>query len=388
MSGRTGIMILVVLLLFQCKKIDLPEPVDQEPVFSVAAELGGDSLRFSAGEEGYRLRASHETDSTGLTLYTAIFEPLECCGPELKFIFRGVDRQSPMPSSALSVGSYDYYVPLMDSSFVTYTVNFNSEISSTEDIAPYAYFWDFGDGTTETVANPIHEYEDLSPRNVRLEVTASNGCRAAYEREVDWNAGPSDCIIDFNVDWALVTNDQIEVKADFPNTPVGGGDFTDWYWNDFDSMSFPLTIFPFPSDTIAQICLTATSDSQMCSATACKGVYSVSDSLPFLTEIYSCEAFYTYQLDIDSTVIPAPEQLGTVIIEYTDENGTTYSTALGNQSPARFFTLNALENFEDNEAGEPTRKLEVAFDGVLYDQQGAVFAPLTGEAVIAVSLPD
>jgi hypothetical protein len=376
---------MLVVLLFQCKKLELPEPVDQEPVFTVAAELGGNMLSLAAGEEGYRLQASHETDSTGLTLYTATFEPLECCGQELKFIIRGLDRQSPMPNSAIRIDSYDYYTPLMDSSFATYTVNFESEVGSTEDIAPYAYFWDLGDGTSETVANPVHEYEDLSPRTVRLEVMASNGCMATYEREIDWNTGPADCRIDFDIKGE---QQNTIVQADFPDSPVGGGDYSDWYWNDHvDSSFFPLFISPFPPDTIAQICLTATSDSQMCRATACEGVYSKQDSLPFLTEIHSCEAFFTYQLQIDSTIIPAPEQLGTVIIEYTDESGAVYSTALGNQLAGPFFTVTAIEDFEANEQGDATRKLDVSFEALLYDESGAVFAPISGNAVIAVSVP-
>lgn len=38
------------------------------------------------------------------------------------------------------------------------------------------YNWDFGDGLTETVKEPVHQYNDKGPYNVRLRVQSEHGC--------------------------------------------------------------------------------------------------------------------------------------------------------------------------------------------------------------------
>jgi len=40
----------------------------------------------------------------------------------------------------------------------------------------FTYFWEFGDGITSTLANPLHNYSATGPFNVKLTVTSNNGC--------------------------------------------------------------------------------------------------------------------------------------------------------------------------------------------------------------------
>jgi gliding motility-associated-like protein len=42
--------------------------------------------------------------------------------------------------------------------------------------AQFTYLWDFGDGNTSTVKNPVHNYAGVGPYNVKLQVTSNNGC--------------------------------------------------------------------------------------------------------------------------------------------------------------------------------------------------------------------
>ncbi|HEY0680642.1 MAG TPA: PKD domain-containing protein [Chitinophagaceae bacterium] len=41
----------------------------------------------------------------------------------------------------------------------------------------FTYVWNFGDGNTSTVKNPVHNYSGTGPFNVKLEVTSNNGCK-------------------------------------------------------------------------------------------------------------------------------------------------------------------------------------------------------------------
>lgn len=56
-------------------------------------------------------------------------------------------------------------------------VQFSSNGSSDPDGTITAYDWDFGDGTTETGANPVHTYTTAGSYNITLTVTDDNGAR-------------------------------------------------------------------------------------------------------------------------------------------------------------------------------------------------------------------
>lgn len=46
------------------------------------------------------------------------------------------------------------------------------------------YYWDFGDGSFSALKNPIHEYYDFIPFNVKLTVTSSKGCTKVISHNV------------------------------------------------------------------------------------------------------------------------------------------------------------------------------------------------------------
>ena len=58
----------------------------------------------------------------------------------------------------------------------THTIQFNSSGSSASPGRTIAsYFWDFGDGTSSTLASPSHPYAAAASYNVTLTVTDSAG---------------------------------------------------------------------------------------------------------------------------------------------------------------------------------------------------------------------
>jgi len=46
------------------------------------------------------------------------------------------------------------------------------------------YYWDFGDGSYSALKNPVHEYFDFIPFNVKLTVTSSKGCSKTISHNV------------------------------------------------------------------------------------------------------------------------------------------------------------------------------------------------------------
>lgn len=58
------------------------------------------------------------------------------------------------------------------------TITMRGQVSSPDPITTYA--WDFGDGTTSSVAVPSHTYDSVGTYNVKLTVTTNTGCSASY----------------------------------------------------------------------------------------------------------------------------------------------------------------------------------------------------------------
>jgi PKD repeat protein len=63
---------------------------------------------------------------------------------------------------------------------------------------PYSYFWDFGDGSTSTLANPTHAYNNLQVWNVCLTVTDGLGCDTTMCDIITLGCAPTSCDAQFN----------------------------------------------------------------------------------------------------------------------------------------------------------------------------------------------
>lgn len=55
---------------------------------------------------------------------------------------------------------------------------------------PVSWFWDFGDGNTSTLQNPMHTYAGPGPYTVMLTVTNANGCEAKITRVITIGGAP------------------------------------------------------------------------------------------------------------------------------------------------------------------------------------------------------
>lgn len=59
--------------------------------------------------------------------------------------------------------------------------------------APYSYFWDFGDGSNSTQANPTHAYSPLGPWDVCLTISDANGCDTTYCQWITAGCAATSC---------------------------------------------------------------------------------------------------------------------------------------------------------------------------------------------------
>ncbi len=59
-----------------------------------------------------------------------------------------------------------------------YTAELSANINAPEQIT--GYLWDFGDGTTSTLATPNHTYNDTGAYEITLKITTVNGCQVSF----------------------------------------------------------------------------------------------------------------------------------------------------------------------------------------------------------------
>jgi len=97
-----------------------------------------------------------------------------------------------------------------------------------------AWLWNFGDGTTSTVQNPLHSYAACGPYNVKLTVTSSAGCVHDTTIGITVNPMPAPSFTGTNVCQGLTST--------FTDMSTIGcaGTITGWTWNFGDGGSSTL----------------------------------------------------------------------------------------------------------------------------------------------------
>ena len=74
------------------------------------------------------------------------------------------------------------------------------------------------------------------------------------------------------------------------------------------------------------------------------------------------------------------------MIQYTDSNGAVYRSDLQQQPNSNSFVITSVEDYENNENGDKTKKLHVSSNCILYNLNGNTLN-FPFEGVIAVAYP-
>jgi len=101
-------------------------------------------------------------------------------------------------------------------------INFTTAISSSEDVV---YNWDFGDGTTDTLKNPVKAFSGFGTFNVKLKVTTDNGCDATKGLTFIAKRAP---IAQFTFDKACKDEPVTFTNTSTANGVAGG--ITSYFW--------------------------------------------------------------------------------------------------------------------------------------------------------------
>ena len=131
-----------------------------------------------------------------------------------------------------------------------------------------SWAWDFGDGSTSVIQNPVHAFATTGTFNVTLTVTSTDGCTSSVSHLVDVNPLPTP---DFTTDAPVCSGDSVHFTnySSSPNGPI-----TQWIWNfgdgntvTIDSPANPNIAHLYAATGTFQVDLTVT-DAQGCQNTS------------------------------------------------------------------------------------------------------------------------
>ena len=150
--------------------------------------------------------------------------------------------------------------------FLSGTINDLTVSLSDASSSATSWWWDFGDGNSDTLENPVHTY--ASPGTYTICLIASNACGA------DTTCATATVCNELLADWTYTTNDII---ADFTSTSTG--EPTAWLWDFGDGNT---STQENPSHTYASpgtytVCLTA---SNACETDSTCGTVTITCPVP------------------------------------------------------------------------------------------------------------
>ena len=116
------------------------------------------------------------------------------------------------------------------SGYVPLTVDFSSDSTGTG----LTYYWDFGDGSTSTEANPTHQYTNPGTYTVTLTVTDSFGRQDTITITVTVNPLPTAPVAAFTAD---VTTGYVPLTVHFTDASTGTGLAYSWNFGDGSAVS-------------------------------------------------------------------------------------------------------------------------------------------------------
>jgi hypothetical protein len=376
---------LIVFAIGGCKKVDLDEGPSGYPVFIVDATLDGVNLNLVAGDDDFYMFSEFSKDNSEVYTMTGRFAKDANCDSECdKSLSFSIRSSYVTPSvidfnfeNAILLNDPLLYFSLDDIVEVNgFTYLFTGELVDSFGIPPFFYTWDIIEVDSliipyigESISHTYFGSEDLS---VRLKVSTAFGCESYFETIVpNGNNAPSFCNLDISVDYDSLGNLLL--------SPIFGNPSMDTFiWNNDSTISTPFSINPNSFPNVATLeAFNANCNVEMGICTIDPGALTA--------------AFPQFQVVVQDTtkteMISVGEQLSAVTIEYQDSTGTYSSKFIENSNST--FTITKIENYEDNENGEKTKRLTIDYLNCILKKEGSgELKSISGTAEIAVAYPD
>ncbi|MFK7773627.1 MAG: hypothetical protein AB8F94_15865 [Saprospiraceae bacterium] len=377
---------IIVFALGGCKKVDLDEVTSGDPVFTASATLDVvTQLNFVAGDDDFYMFSEFSKDSFEVYSMTGRFaKDANCqndCEESLSFSIRSSyltpDVSDFIFENAVSILDSNYYFSTNNNTEINgHIYSFTGELIDTVGGVPASsYTWTISTDQVETFSGNIVDFDYFGSANLDVLLTANtpNGCDS-YFRTTVTNGGLDFCDLFVEV---------IDTFGNFVELiPSSNNGLDSFFWNDslFTQGSYVISPSQIQNGLIK---LEALSPNSNCNAEL--GIC-VDGSFNGISSV----AYPQFDLEINDTtmIVGNGEQFSAVTIEYQDATGIYSSKFADNSDPNNTFTITKIEDYDNNENGEKTRKLTIDYNCILKKESSGEEKKITGTAEIAVAYPD
>lgn len=369
----------LLLLLFGCNNPSFPLPSNESVVFSLTAEINGNLKTWEAGVDNQYMYTYTSTDSNNLTLFQGTLGEVGCqfCPNSLNFDFVQA-AGSNLIEDLFNGQAINYKNILVPQIIEGYEVYFDAKVYGNP---PFTFDWDFGDASSvvhSTSNNIQHHYNDAGVYNVCVQITAANGIQSHFCKKISTD-NLMTCSGSFRV---------FPLGSNFPNAyllqayPAGVPPFS-YQWNiHFDSLSTINSVASSPIITVNQGVMPnihmILTDGNNCNCTLTQDInFQQSDSL------YT--NFFDYSSMPEITLGVAQDYYSTLNIQYIDDNGKVFTSALKEQPSTSYLNILNVADFEMNEIGMPTKKVSIEFGCRLFNIDGSYIDVNNGYGTIGIA---
>lgn len=386
---------LFIIALGGCKKVDLPAPMIGDPVFSVNATIDNQPINWTAGDNDVYMFTEFSKDNFDIYTLTGRFAKDEnCmndCNEYLSFSIRGnavtptastfnIDEVIMVDSNGYSYANFDSLNTVITNGIkYSFQASLIDSIFGTQADSTYWFISSLGGNNSVNLSGEMVEFSDFGSDSiqVQLDMLTSNGCIAHIEQTIPHSL-------------TNICNFEIGLLGDLMNGFLLGATFNDptqlatFMWN--GSQNNAADSFLLDTSLIGNQSINLNAMNPVCviDADIC---LSVVDSLNGIAieNIGIPKIDYTVQPVEDTSYVNVSEQFSKVIIEYQSSDSILYSSQFGINDNSTF-TISEIEDFEDNENGERTKKFKVKYECELRSASGNI-KNIEGESVIAVAYP-
>lgn len=357
-------------LMNGCNEIEDPKPVVENPFFTVQASVDGQTIHLQAGVDDYYLYTTQDTDSLGVPAFRGHLRKENCnpCSNSVAVFFRGDDINQPSIQSITTEGERDFFEPTYVVQDESYQIRFFSE----QDSGTVSHYWQLSDGTTFTTANPVYNFVAAGAQNSFnvLHVTSviNDTCSAALSNVIEVQ---SSCQPNFST--------QSQGYTVYFDANYSAGTQIVWNFGDGSAGYGTSTSHTYNAPGMYHVEMQVFEPANSCFGHIYKQVI-VSDTL-------DCHANFHYQIDYQPQVMSDSLQLGTVGVEWYNESGTKYSSALRKQPEGSYFEMLESHAYLQNENNQSTVEFSANVDVYLYSEQGDSVRFICPELHLAVPMP-
>jgi hypothetical protein len=345
----------LITILVGCNKIDVPEPVKEDPVFYFNFNVDNSNANLAAGQANYFMDANYEINSNGILHLIGTLKPKDCrnlCPGSLRIVIRDIRKFDPDRfniTQTLRPKHYGYVWNLRRDSVVIHFKN-NSRSET-----PFKSIWNLGNGLTVTQNHVTATYGRKAFR-VALNVFNQAGCESVQVQSFDTENGYY--CRSFIVPGESNNQRVLKVRS------FGEAPFT-YKWNNGSTDSL-IMLNSITSTSLRRKYGVTVTDPNGCESVSGFDLTKANTDVNSLKDI--CVADFSSKLELVPNTTNA---LGTglISIDFMNKDGVLFTSKNFRQPNDAFFEVLSVEDFEKNEKNQSVKKIGIRFSCNLHSPE-------------------